>query len=277
MIKVGVIGYGVMGSMLIEAFIKSNRIRSNEIIVSTRTKTKLDTVKQQWEDIHIASDNKEVAREAKFIFLCVKPLEVKEVLLEIQDYVSPNTNIISIAGPVPIKFIVDTIHTKVTKLTPSLTSFVMDGISLMCHTDTVTSDEADFIEYLLNGISRVKKIKEPDFELAILLTSCMPGYIASIFQEFSKAALRQSSKLSIGDIEEMLVGTISGTSKLFSQKNMTFEDTIQRVAVKGGITDVGVKIFEKELPEVFHQLFHSTLEKRRIITEKVERNLMGEE
>jgi pyrroline-5-carboxylate reductase len=71
-IKVGFIGYGSMGSMLVNSFISSGALTPGEIIVSTRTKSKLDLLKNQWGDIVIAGDNTEAARQAKYIFVCVK-------------------------------------------------------------------------------------------------------------------------------------------------------------------------------------------------------------
>ena len=45
MLKVGLIGYGSMGSMLVASLIRSGRIKPEEMIVSTRTKSKLQDKK----------------------------------------------------------------------------------------------------------------------------------------------------------------------------------------------------------------------------------------
>ena len=41
MITVGFIGYGSMGSMLAKGFLSSGKIRQEEMIISTKTKSKL--------------------------------------------------------------------------------------------------------------------------------------------------------------------------------------------------------------------------------------------
>lgn len=51
MIKVGLIGYGSMGSMLVGSLIRSGRISPEEMIVSTATKSKLPEIKRLWGDI----------------------------------------------------------------------------------------------------------------------------------------------------------------------------------------------------------------------------------
>ncbi|HEY8390812.1 MAG TPA: pyrroline-5-carboxylate reductase dimerization domain-containing protein [Clostridia bacterium] len=50
---------------------------------------------------------------------------------------------------------------------------------------------------------------------------------------------------------------------------MNFQDVISRVATKGGITEEGIKVFEKTLPQVFDEMFEQTLNRRKIISEKV--------
>ena len=274
MIKVGFIGYGSMGSMLIEAFINSKNINPDEIIVSTKTKSKLDSLKTRYSDISIANSNSEVAQKAKYVFICVKPLEVKDILREIKDSISYDSNIISIAGPVKIAYIEQITGAKVTKLTPSLTSEVMEGISLVCHSNIVTKEESDYIETLLNGISKVKIIKEEDFELAAELTSCMPGFISSIIEEMVESALRHTSSLGKADIEEMVIRTMFGTSKVLIEKNMGLSEMLNRVATKGGITEEGVKVFGQSLPNVFDEMFEATLSKRKLINKKIEQSIV---
>lgn len=269
MIKVGFIGYGSMGSMLIDAFIRSGKISPDEIIVSTRTKSKLAELKTRWNNIHITEDNNDIARYAKYIFICVKPLDVRNVLSEINGNIDSDTNIISIAGPVSIKLIEELTHAKVTKLTPSLTSEVFEGISLICHNNKVTKEEENYIESLLSGISRIKRIEEDDFELAAELTSCMPGFISAIFDEMVKSGKRHNSKLSKEDREEMVIQTLYGTAKLFIKKSMNFEEMIQRVATKGGITEEGVKVFRRRLPVIFDEMFEVTLNKRKDVKANV--------
>ncbi len=270
MIKIGFIGYGSMGSMLMNAFIKSGRIRPDEIIVSTKTKSKLAEIKKRWENIHIAENNSEAARAAKYLFICVKPLEIKNILSEISINIEPGTHIISIAGSVSIKMIEHLTPAKVTRLIPGLTSEVLEGISLVCHSDRVTQQEADFVETLLAGISEVKKIKEEDFELTPVLTSCMPGFVASIFKELIDASTGYNSNLSKSEMELMVMNTLYGTIKLLKESNMTFEEMIQRAATKGGVTEEGIKVFQKDLPNTFNEMYRVILEKRKAVKKQIE-------
>lgn len=273
MIKVGFIGYGSMGSMMVHGFIRSGAISPEEMIISTRTKSKLDKIKSDFSNLNIAESNSDVAIRAKYVFICVKPLEVMDVVKEIKNSLTKESVIISIAGPVAMKYIENAADAKVIKLTPSLTSEVSEGVSLICYGQKVGTDEANYVDSLLNSISDVKRIREEDFELAAELTSCAPGFFASILDEFVKSALRQNSGLCKEDIEDMVLHTFYGTAKVLMDKNMRFYDMIQRVATKGGITEEGVKIFSNYLPDTFDKMFGATLEKRKTVRKKIEESL----
>lgn len=270
MLNIGFIGYGSMGSMLIKGFIKSGVIAPEEIVVSTRTKSKLDDIRRYWPEIIIAESNTAAAAAAKYIFVCVKPMEIKGVLEEIKEVLKADSVVISIAASVSVKNINDLTGGKVTVVIPSMTSEALEGVSLVCHNELVADEEAGYIETLLNGISKVKRVQESDLSLASELTSCAPGFFAAILDEFVKSALRQNSGLSQKDAEDMVVRTFFGTAKVLAEQSIGFGDLIGRVATKGGVTEEGVKIFRNELPGTFDHVFKATMDKRSRVSQTVD-------
>jgi pyrroline-5-carboxylate reductase len=56
--------------------------------------------------------------------------------------------------------------------------------------------------------------------------------------------------MEIDDIVRMVIETMYGTGKLLLEKGITFDNLINRVATKGGITEEGTKTIENKLPEI---------------------------
>jgi len=268
-IKIGIIGYGSMGSMLIDGFISSGKCIEEQIIVSTRTICKLNSLKQKWDKIEIARDNIEVAQKAKVIFICVKPYQIEDILKEIKVKIASDTHVISTNSFVSIRTIENIVKCKVTKISPSLTSEVREGITLVCHGKSVNKEDANYIESLLNGIGKVKLFKENEFELADKFTSCGPGLIAAIFDELVKSGVKKNGNISKEDVEELVIQTLLGTAILFREKRISFEEMIERVATKGGITEEGIKVLRRELPDVFNEMLNESIEKSREISDNV--------
>lgn len=262
--KVGFIGFGSMGSMLVEGFINSNKLKPNEITVSTRTRPKLEKIKERYPEIEIA-DNKSLAEKCNYIFLCVKPKDVKGILSEIKQWVLRDVHIVSIAACVTIENVQQIMRNcKITKVIPSITSEVNEGFSLVCHSQHVDRAGAEYIESLFGSISKIKVIEESSFEAGADLTSCAPGLFSAMILNFIEAGVRNSN-FSKEEVEEMVIKTLYATSKLLSERNMTLHEMISRVATKGGITEEGVKIMDKYLPDVFDEVFKKTLQKHEVI------------
>ena len=272
MLKIGLIGYGSMGSMFIDRFISSGKATEDDIIVSTRTKSKLETLKSKWPNVVIAEDNMEVAKRAKYVFLCVKPYQVKEILEEIKGVVTAQTHIISANSFMTIENIEKLTGVKISKLSPSLTSEVSEGYSLLCHGSKVTSDEAEVLEVLLGGLGKIKLISEEEFEIADKLTSCGPGLIAAIFEEFVKSAAAKGRSIDCKVAEDLILHTLLGTARLLVEKGVGFDEMVSRVATEGGITEAGIKVLKADLPEVFGEMFSSAINRSRQISELVNKN-----
>lgn len=261
--KVGIIGFGSMGRMLVNGFINSGKLSPADIVISTRTRSKLDSLHPDWRDLYIAQDNPDAIKRAKTIFLCVKPYDVKAVLDEIKDTIGYDTHIISTAGSVQIESIENTVCGQVSKLTPTVTSEVNEGISLLCHGSRVSIKNREFAESLLNQISIVKILPEQDFEVAAEVTSCGPGLLSAVLQEFVHSAGRHTCSFENKDIEEMLMKTLFGLLKLYCEKNMSLGEIMERVATKGGITEEGIMVLKQGLPHNFDRMFTQMLDKRK--------------
>jgi pyrroline-5-carboxylate reductase len=270
MSRIGFIGYGSMGSMLVNGFLRAGALQAASVFVSTRTKQKLTGLLQQWPGLNPAESNAQLATQCSVIFICVRPVEVRGVLNEIAEFCNGGTHIISIAGRVLIRHIKKTIPCKISRVIPSLTSEVNEGVSLVCHSEDVDSDSAIKIEKLLGTIGGVKRLREQDIEIASELTSCAPGLIAAIFSEFVESGLRHSS-FTREEIEEMVMPTLFGTAKLMLKERMSFQETISRVATPGGITEEGVKVLNGGLPAVFDELFERSMAKRAMVGERIAR------
>ena len=79
--RVGIIGYGSMGKMLLWKFSEAANMGKQDLLVSNRTAAKLEEAK----DIARAVSSKELAASADIVFVCVRPVDLKAVLEEIKD------------------------------------------------------------------------------------------------------------------------------------------------------------------------------------------------
>lgn len=62
--KVGIIGYGHMGPILLNSLLLVKAIEPRQVVISTRTIKKLDDLKMKYPTLEIAPDNPTFARQS---------------------------------------------------------------------------------------------------------------------------------------------------------------------------------------------------------------------
>ena len=120
---------------------------------------------------------------------------------------------------------------------------------------------------LLASIGEVIELPENEVGMGSELVSCMPGFIASIFDVICKSA-EGHTEIPKEQIVKMVLNTMSATGDLMLQKDLSFNDVVTRVATKGGITEEGTKVIYDMFPSAADEMFNKTLEKRRLTAEK---------
>jgi len=269
--KIGIIGYGSMGKMISSKFIESKTIPEFNMFISNRTYEKIMGLKTIYPLLNICKNNIDVAKNVDILFICVKPLEIKTVLLEILEYIKDDCHIVSLNGSVLFKQIEQICECrKISKVIPSVTAEINQSVTLVCHNVHIIDNDKNVLKKLLECFGSVMEIPEMEMGMGSELTSCMPGFIGAIFKVITNEAEKHTS-INKKDVINLVIKTMYGTGKLLLEKNMTFEQLIDRVATKGGITEEGTKIIEAEMPKMANELFEKTLEKRKITTEKAQR------
>lgn len=263
--RVGIIGYGSMGKMLLWKISEAAKIAKQDLFVSNRTESKLEEAK----DIAQVVSNKELASSSDIVFVCVRPSDLKTVLEEIRDSINADALLVSLNGSVSFESIRKVIDIRTAKVIPSLTAEIGRSQTLVCFDKKVSDKNA--LKDLLSCIGDVIELPENEMGMGSELVSCMPGFIASIFDVICKSAEGHTS-IPGDQIVKMVLSTISATGDLMLQKEMSFEDVVTRVATKGGITEEGTKVVYEGFPETADLLFAKTLEKRRLTTENAEKN-----
>lgn len=273
--KIGIIGYGSMGKMIFSKFVQTKVIDESNLFIANRTFEKIQNLNEIYHKINICKNNNVLTKNADILFICVKPLEIKYVLKEIINDIKDGCHIVSLNGSVLFKQLEQIcINKKISKVIPSVTAEINQSVTLVCHNNFVEDGDRNYLNKLLECFGTVAEIPEMEIGMGSELTSCMPGFIGAIFKAITDEAEKHTA-IKKKDIIKMVMETMYGTGKLLLEKEMTFDNLINRVATKGGITEEGTKIIGKKLPEIINEMFEKTLEKRKITTEKVQKEFIA--
>ncbi|GAA0353964.1 late competence protein ComER [Bacillus horti] len=255
--QIGFIGTGSMGTILIEAFIQARVLAPSHIHAANRTFSKVKELAQIYTGLHAYPTNIRVAQRADVIFLCVKPLEFKQVVDEIAPFIHDRQLIVSITSPIQIEELEQALEAKIAKIIPSITNSVGKGASLIIAGSRCTEEDKQYLQELMSGISRPVWIEEHWTRVSSDIASCGPAFLSFMLQEMIEGAVRKTG-ISREQATTLTTNMIVGLGELFKQGKFTLQSLQERVCVPGGVTGAGLGVLEKELSGVFDKLFQET-------------------
>lgn len=262
--KIGFIGFGAMGSIIVKALLDVKAIPENKVILTTRTPEKLKDFTARHPKVEVVGNITELAKKSERVFICTGTKEMKSVVTEMAQYLPEDAHVVYIAGTIEMKCMESIYKGKISHLMPTQIAEVGEGVTMVCHNSKVLPGDREFIASTFGKIGKVKEIPESWFSLAANLASCAPGFYAAILRNFGEVA-KKYGDLPPEEINEIIIATIYGTAKLLLKYGVGFGDLIRRVATKGGITEEGVKVLDRALPDIWDEVLSVTLKKREII------------
>lgn len=249
-----------MGRMLLERFAEAGK--AERLFVTNRT---LEKIVEAPDEYTILATNAEVAECADILFVCVRFGDVKTVLEDIKGHTRKGALVVSLNGSIPFELMEKVADCKYAVVIPSLTAEINRSETLVSFQKTVDDEAKTTLKDLLSVIGNVIEIPESEIAICSELVSCMPGFVASIFDVVCEQA-RKYSTLEQDKIVRMVLETLSATSDLMLKNDMTFEEVVERVATKGGITEVGSRVIYDEFPPVADKMLAESLKKSENMT-----------
>lgn len=272
--KIGFIGTGSMGTVLIESFIRSMALQPSSVVASNRSADKVDRLAAKYPGLTAARSNRQVASACSTVFVCVRPLAFKSVIDEIKECLTPDKTVISITSPVLLKHLESALPCKVAKVIPSITNGVLSGVTLCIYGERMTEQDRISLEWLLGMIGKPVRVAEQFTRVASDITSCGPAFLAYFIQKLVDAAV-QVAGLPQEEAVRLASEMVLGTGKLLNEGGFTPDSLRQRVAVPGGIIEAGLELMERELDSTFVRLLQATHAKYDEDVEKIEHQFYG--
>lgn len=211
--KVGIIGYGSMGKMLLWSFSGSGIIGDGDLYAANRTPAKLEEAGK----IAVICSNTELARICDIVFVCVRPADMKTVLSDIGPFLKDDALLVTLNGSISFDSIKKIVSCKTAKVIPSLTAEIGRSQTIICYNELFGCNDKKTLESLLSCIGEVIVLPENEVGMGSELISCMPGFIASVFDVICTSA-QDHTELSRDQIVKMVLNTLSATGDLMLQK-----------------------------------------------------------
>lgn len=267
--KVGFIGFGSMGGVLLRTLLRYGGLIEQEVVVATRSREKLSGFISRYPGMKLERSNVKLAESCSTVFICVRTEDVKGVIDEIKDALPQGAHIIYIGAGLSTDTVAKLYNGKISRVIPSVICGTRSCVTLVYHNDKVSPDEKERVAEWLSKIGKVQQVEEEQLGIAADLTSCAPAFLAAMLKHFVSEAVNKSD-LTVKEVDEMVRSTMLGTIQLLIRKNISFDRLIDRIATPGGITEAGIEVLDTELPAVFSRLFDATIARNDSISAEME-------
>lgn len=255
--KIGFIGTGNMGTILIESFIESKAADPSNMTITNRTIEKALHIKNRYNSINVTESLEKLVSENEMIFICVKPLDIYPLLARALPYLRKDHILISITSPVQTEQLEQYVPCQVARVIPSITNRALAGVSLVTFGTSCGESAKTKINELMQHISHPLQIESDITRVASDIVSCGPAFMSYLIQRFINAAVSETS-VSKQDAILMCKEMLVGMGKLLETELYTLPALQEKVCVKGGVTGEGIKALESGVQDMFHRVFQNT-------------------
>ncbi len=243
--KVGIIGVGNIGKIILNRLFKTRRIKKSDIVVNSRTKSKIEHLAKR--GVNIAKDNKEVVEKADVIFLCVKPQDSGEMFKQIEGATVDGKIFISTMVGVKIKDIAEKTGGKyITRIMPNIPAMIGKGIIPTTFSKELLENEEKKQEviWLLSSLGKVVVIPEKHMAAVTALSGSSPAFVFVLIEALIDAGIRLG--LSYDLSRELVIETLKGSAELLQKKGNHPGEFRHIVTSPAGTTIEGIYSLERE-------------------------------
>ncbi len=255
--KVGFIGTGTMGSMLIRTWINNGALNASDIHVYNRTGSKALALKDDYSTLVIEPTIQTLLAHTECIFLCAKPKDIVHILSQYKSFFRKDQVIISITSPISVDDMEKIIPSSCARMVPSILNQVQKGSMLLTFGQHCEEIWVAFLHKLAESLSNPIETDDEHIRIGADLASCGPAFLCFMLQKMVEGA-QMATGLNDTKSAELVKEMMIGTGELLERKNYSLEDLQKLVMVKGGITGKGIEFLESQIGDTFTKLFKKT-------------------
>lgn len=239
--KFGFIGAGNMGSAIIAGMIR--KYNGEDVFVYDKDKEKTLQIKEKYGICE--AEKIEDACNVDFLFLCVKPNVIIDVISEIKEYIKNNVTIVSIAAGKSL-FELEAAFCEeigIIRVMPNTPALVGAGMSAVCCNSYVSEERENVILEVFNSLGNAEKVPENLMDTVTGISGSSPAYVFMFIEAMADAAVRGG--MTRNKAYEFAAWAVMGSAKMVLETKKHPGELKDMVCSPGGTTIEAVSNLEK--------------------------------
>ncbi len=242
--KIGAIGYGLMGSAILKGLVRSGVVKAEDVLVSGRSDKTRRSIEN--DGFSAAGDNAEAA-ECDVLLIAVPPKMHAPVCRETAAVVTENHTLIwTIAAGISLAESEELLGngTEIVRTMPNICATVGSSVTGVTFNENVTEPHKKLLLELIEGFGSAVEIREEMMDRIVPVTGSSPAMIFMLIDAMSNAAAMQG--FNWDDSVRLSAETVKGCAEMVLQSGKHPAQLQNQVCTPGGLTLEMVKKLEED-------------------------------
>ncbi|MBS7618942.1 pyrroline-5-carboxylate reductase [Candidatus Bathyarchaeota archaeon] len=265
-LKISIIGYGRMGSSLIDGALRSGTITPDSILIYDTDQNRSKLAREK--GLKVANSLSE-AIHSNIIILAVKPRDMPSLLKNIKETIKKTSNLnplfISIAAGIRLSTLESALgeESRIVRVMPNIAASVNQSSSVFVPNHRVTSEELEVVKSLLESIGLAFILYDESLlDVVTGISGSGPAYFFLLMKVMEDIAIKYGLDRNL--TRHIVAQTCKGSGEMALHSKEPLERLIGAVASPGGTTEEALKIMNsKGFAEIISQAISAAIEKSK--------------
>ncbi len=242
--RLAFIGGGNMAEALIKGVLASEAPVTPEQITVGEPDASRRTYLADTYGVATTDDNGTLLARADLVFLAVKPHLVEPVLVPLQDHVTDQHLIISLAAGVPLTRLQAHLYadSKVVRVMPNTPALVGQGVSALSVGPGVTDKDLLPVQEVLGAVGLVVTVAEAQMDAVTALSGSGPAYVFTFIEALADGGVQMG--LPRATAMQLAAQTVLGAAQMVRDTGTHPAQLKDMVTSPGGTTAAGLSALE---------------------------------
>jgi pyrroline-5-carboxylate reductase len=244
MMKIAIIGVGVMGEAIISALLQKRAATRSAILACDVDPARLAAIGKKYKVRHTA-DCRSAAKICDVIVLSIKPQTLPKVMNDLTGILKEEQLVLSIVAGASLGTITKGLkHDAVVRVMPNTPAQVGQGISVWTATSAVSQAQKEIAQNIIKATGREIYVQDEKYiDMATAISGSGPAYIFLIMEALTDAAVHIGLPRKLA--EELVTQTVLGSAFMSRETGKHPAELKNMVTSPGGTTAEGLLCLEE--------------------------------
>ena len=240
----GFLGYGNMGSAILEGLIRQSVVSAKHAVVYDPAPERAAAAEHL--GVAVAASAEALAAAVDTLVLAVKPQTMETALKECAPGLRPSTLTISIAAGISIAYLQTRLGSdrRVIRVMPNTPALVQSGAAALAPSPNCTEEDVAAARTIFEAVGIARIVEEKDIDAVTALSGSGPAYFFYMVECLVKAGVAEG--LNEDTATDLAAQTLLGAGCLLQASSDSAAALREKVTSKGGTTEAALNQFRAD-------------------------------